>query len=660
MKEKLMKQLNCNEELRNSIPMFIEAFVKYYGEEKREEITEKFSKTLFIGYQSPSTTETILRNLEKIKQEELINKLFETTTLPVTKELVFGDKDAIGFAQSYIPLEHLDKFHHLAVIGEEGRLKEQIEESFEYISSRIPEFTREEYENIAKTSQVPEKYKNIEARLLEIITEAHNIEISEKEFKKSSKNILPLLKLVDENINENNYTDYIENKRLQELFKFKENYHLILKEFEQHEEDYAEYYDDVDNYESYKKNLEDKLYKQIIKENMDLIPQNKREGLEEYLNTEKRLFYSNKYINFIFGYNLSSESSLESFSESADEKLLDDDAWQKETIISNRIKYFKEIGIDLGDNYQDYINNEEVKTNWPSKERIKKITDRKKELSDYLKVESIKQYKPYIKLREEIDSLGLLDKEDGFNINAYEHKLTCVSSNLRKTNNGYESFPLVLINFDHYNYHTEYQDHIIVHELNHLFESSLIDVIGNEVNATCGWDLFCDNITTESKSEDTISEERTEKRSYELFNEIINELIAQEISETMIKEDMYMFSDKENVKYKGMTSYEYTMFMVREFYDRYKNEIIESRSNNNIDIMLNAVGKDNFEKLNQLFEIHNENFSGFKVYRLMEDLKDKKTTPLTEIFNDIMIKKDLILEDMEKHHEKQQTEEKTK
>ena len=40
MKEKLVKQLNCNEELRNSIPLLIVAFVKYYGEEKIEEKTK--------------------------------------------------------------------------------------------------------------------------------------------------------------------------------------------------------------------------------------------------------------------------------------------------------------------------------------------------------------------------------------------------------------------------------------------------------------------------------------------------------------------------------------------------------------------------------------------------------------------------------------------
>ena len=62
--------LNCREYFREKIPVVTEYFVKYYGEDKRQEIEEKFSKALYLAFRSPKTTSSYLDDLsEEISNE---------------------------------------------------------------------------------------------------------------------------------------------------------------------------------------------------------------------------------------------------------------------------------------------------------------------------------------------------------------------------------------------------------------------------------------------------------------------------------------------------------------------------------------------------------------------------------------------------------------
>ena len=192
-------------------------------------------------------------------------------------------------------------------------------------------------------------------------------------------------------------------------------------------------------------------------------------------------------------------------------------------------------------------------------------------------------------------------------------------------------------------------DHNIVHELNHLFELSLSKVEEDHYEVICGWDVINGTINQrERKPVDTLTEDKT-KRSYELFSEIINELIAQEICEILQQEKKHVFDTEENAKIRHTTSYEHTFFLVRDFFQEFKKEIIESRSNGNIEVIWNKVGKENFDELNELFHVFFEHFQGFKVYSLMQSLKNKEDTQQTRIYYDLVEKRDKILEKMRKH-----------
>ena len=67
-------------------------------------------------------------------------------------------------------------------------------------------------------------------------------------------------------------------------------------------------------------------------------------------------------------------------------------------------------------------------------------------------------------------------------------------------------------------------------------------------------------------------------------------------------------------------------------------------------MIFDAVGKENFDALNELFAIHNEHFAGFNYYSLLDDVKAKRETERTRIAAELMKKRDEILSKMQEHY----------
>lgn len=70
----------------------------------------------------------------------------------------------------------------------------------------------------------------------------------------------------------------------------------------------------------------------------------------------------------------------------------------------------------------------------------------------------------------------------------------------------------------------------------------------------------------------------------------------------------------------------------------------------NIEIIFNRVGKENFDRLNKLFTVFNENFGGFKYYRLVNDIKANVQNEKTKLFYDLKREKDEIMNDMRNYN----------
>ena len=101
------------------------------------------------------------------------------------------------------------------------------------------------------------------------------------------------------------------------------------------------------------------------------------------------------------------------------------------------------------------------------------------------------------------------------------------------------------------------------------------------------------------------------------------------------------------------TSYEESTFLVKDFFDEFRDTIIKSRSNGNIQLIFDEVGKENFDALNELFHIFNSKFTGVKLRQLKLDLKNNVDNESTRLLNEIREKRDRILEKMRKHRDMQ-------
>ncbi len=650
MIEQLEHLLDCKNHLRENLPILIDTFVEFYGEARREEIEEKFSKAIFLAYRKPDDTERIIYSLGELISEELINREISRNNIPFTyKELTNGSQ--LKYSEN-TPLGNYSKFYELYNMSPEEREQNYFKKTYEVMSSYLPNMSLEEYQTILKTKTIPEKYNGIRPILLNNFHYYMNIDENiEGEMKRYFKSSGPIIEKIDPNITIDNYSYYLDNPDLIAVNKLAKKYPEIIKKYNERMGKYDKYREEVEFSKDLQIDLKPKYYQLLINENIDLLNEEDKRSLEEYQQDKYKLdIHLSKRIKTIFGYGVNGIHPFDAFTDEMDQELESEKttSWRKNHIRKKRIEYFRDLGIDVSDDYESLLDNEEVKKEWPTKEQIKKFTESRDRLLNAYNNEYYSSLPAYREMREEVDNMHLLDNTHPVNPTLY----TCnsapamVSPNIVKTDNGYETFSIVLVKCAE---GLEEIDHYIVHEMNHQFELNMKANDDNTYEGVCGWDVMEGEFNQETEEELDTLNERTDRRKYELMSEIVNELIAQDISESMIKNDRYIFNTKGHAKYKNTTSYENTFYIIRDFYEEYKKDIIESRSNGNIKHIFDVVGKENFDALNELFAIHNENFNGFAFYSLCESIKNKEDNEKTRIFYDIVRRRNEILDKMRKH-----------
>lgn len=583
MNNQTYKKLNATDTITKAIPRIIEAFTTFYGEEERERITEKFNNMLIIGYMSPEQIERLLREDKKQKSDELVEMFLSKLNLPKEEHEKYK---IIFFNKNELDYPTLHSLYHYVqyINGNKS----------EYHKNKVFEFLKQLYPNI----ELEDLDKSITP-----------------EIKKDLNNILELYK---ETLTE--YDKYLETLKEQEKY--------------------------IERCNELKNTLNQKYTKELINEFKYLFTEEEFKQIEEKNNRGYSIYYANKKSENYFGYNLNSTTYIDSFNIESEEILNGNREWRKNSVLKDRIKFFKNLGIDLGDNYEDYLNHQDIQKMLPSlKELAEKLKNKKDELYTRMMNEYYTSLEEYKINSERIEKAGLLDKEHGYTANAYERNGTFVSTNIKQTENGIIMYPMLCLSIGGL---SEYLDAKLIHELNHVYELTLQNLEGNKYYATCGWDILDGEYS--NKTPEVVSlEDRQIKREYELFNEIINELIAQEITQILFESNGYIFNTKEDAKIKNGTSYEKTLFLVREFYNTYKKEIIESRKNGDMTQLFNAVGKENFESLNKIFHEFYESFPGMSFYNAIISINEKKETEETKKFYELVDKRNLILKSMEEY-----------
>lgn len=648
----ILNKLNADRTLQENISKYIDVFVDFYGEDKRDEIERKFNNATFVGYLSPERQQVELTKLIKEKSKELESKVLEYNETSLDSKDLFDTYDySLKISQ---PINNYQNFIELYKLGKEGRKEKYIEDTYNDIKKYLNELTKEEYLKIIETKELPEKYQNIPYWLKNNIQYTTNLQNIEENYEKAFNKASSLIRRIIPRCTLDNFD--INNEEIEKLDKVIEKYKETLKEYENFEKENIEYFNEMQVNKDLEISLREKYYKEFLKENIDLIKEDDRQGVIEYLNDSKKSYLMNYSVRRFLGSSIQSESILESFYEEQEDILNNEETstFIKNNIIENRIKYFNNIGINLGNNYNLYLENEDVKSNWPTKERLEKFRATKNKLINNFMKEYYLNTVSHKRLRQVVDSKIFLNKDDGLDQTMYNSSLgkTCVATNLKEIDGKLEAAPLVMISFGGFD---GALDHDIIHELNHLYELSLESVINNKAVYLCGWDICEDDIVGEVNDYIDITKEEP-KRSYELFNEIINEVIAQEIEEKMHEKGIHILDSSRNSKVKGNTSYEASFFIIKDFYKEFRDEIIKSRCNGNIKEILDVVGEKNFNDLNDLFDIYFENLSGLKKMQLLDDIKNNRTTNLTIKYYEIVDKSKEIMERMREESKKKKGE----
>ena len=583
MNEKILKLINANNIINQKLPAIIEAFITFYGENHRERIINKFKNMQIITYCKPEDMKDIIECTEIEKLEELTTNLLDK-----------------------ININNLDK----------ETLKKIL---FDDIT---------EYDCLSTLDSYNDYLSGDKERLPEVIS---------------------LLRNFYPNVNETNIDKLIETNNFKELDNILLLYNNMIEEYEEYILSTRKYKEYLKKCLETKNILFNKYLKILISKLKEALPTEEYLKFEiEYNNIleafqqEKDTTTQNLYLNIDL-----SEALIESFNEKYNSLLEIDNKYIQEYIETSRILYFKKLGIDYGDKYIQYINKKEIKKAIPSIKTIEILT----KIREKLYIEMLKEYyeslPEYQNNRKIIDSLDLLDKDDGYNIYAYEGRKTMEVPNIKKVNNQYQMFPLVLIYLDS---DENYIDHFIIHELNHVIESTLKSFDEKNYQMISGWEEIKGNIQETLDSENYYFEEN--KREYELLNETINEMISQEITSILFKSNNYIFNTSENALIKDGTNYEHTIFLVKEFYEIYKQIILDSRWNGNIELIYNEVGEQNFKDLNELFHIYYKNFPNETIYDLYDELDKGIESDKTKIYQELKNKRDIILSNMKNYNNK--------
>ena len=440
----------------------------------------------------------------------------------------------------------------------------------------------------------------------------------------------------------------------------------IAKESPNYTGEYAKIVDTYDEYvkkcDKLKEDIENKYKKLLINDLKDLFTEEEFAELDSQFNTEeldemasilaflndfKNSKKNNKSKNF-FGLGLGI-AYIDAFNEKSNKLLLDSNTNEKtkSNIKHDRVMYFKNLGLDLGDNYEDYMNYPNISNFIPSKEMVERVitTRQKKQLE--MKKEYYSSLPHFQANRERINSYDLLNKNDGYDESIHEIERCCIIPNLKQI--GEEMVPFPILCFPTQSIGGNI-DASLIHELNHVLELDFQNNSNGKNNFLCGWDLIeCE--FKNNKEEVSTLEKGSEKRNYELFNEIINELITQEITKILFDNESYLFDKKEEAKIDSGSSYDILRNIVAEFFETYKQEIIESRKNGNIQVIFDSVGKENFENLNQLILMFKKEFPQVGIYnKMMNDKNNGIENERTQKYREIMNIKQQILSSMESYY----------
>lgn len=307
------------------------------------------------------------------------------------------------------------------------------------------------------------------------------------------------------------------------------------------------------------------------------------------------------------------------------QRIVDENGITAYNIKENRIRYFKSRGLDLGNNYEAYEENDEAKKLMPDSELVENLEKIYEECEKDKEIEYYVNTGNYEECKNNILSQGLRI-QDAFCAQFVQNGKNCLSPNIKQNPDGtFRVFNIIHLNIP--GILEEYKDVHVIHEILHAVETTGKQTSDNEFYFKTGLDNFTERILGEDEQVviDDKKDDDTENRKYELLSENLHQELAIRVTRKLHEKGIFLFDDPIIAREKGGTEYERYSRITVKFQNDYMDNIIDGMVAEDPRVLTDVIGEENLEKLNECVQ----NYAKIPYYTFMDDYINKRDTELT-------------------------------